>query len=117
MLHLTRVIDKATGCVFVPRTEVGQPPDTVDASHLSSTQRPNTYALMTSAAGAIQGPRSDIRDVQERWIDAREEWDEWEKAQWRKEGLQVQEEAARQTSKIRERNPTRELADGEVRGP
>ncbi|KAI0765184.1 hypothetical protein C8Q74DRAFT_1286805 [Fomes fomentarius] len=116
MLHLTRVIDKATGCVFVPPAEVGQPPDTVDASHLSSTQRPNTYALMTSAAGTIQGPRSDVRDVQERWIDAREEWDEWEKAQWRKEGLQVQEEAARQTTKIRERKPTRALADVEVRG-
>ncbi|KAI8971289.1 hypothetical protein BD414DRAFT_518097 [Trametes punicea] len=103
MLHLTRVIDKATGCVFVPPPTVGQPPDTVDASHLPATQRPNMYSLMTSAAGPIKGPRSDVRDVQERWIDAREEYDAWEKAQWRKEGLQVQEEAARQKSKIRER--------------
>ncbi|RDX41673.1 hypothetical protein OH76DRAFT_1449409 [Lentinus brumalis] len=106
MLHLTHVIDKATGCVFVPPESVGQPPDTVDASDKPSTQRPNTYALMTSAAGQIRGPRSDARDVQERWIDAREEWDAWEKVQWRKEGVQVQEEAARQKSKIRERNPT-----------
>ena len=103
MLHLTHVIDKATGCVFVPPADVGQPPDTVDASHKPSTQRPNTYSLMTSAAGPIRGPRSDARDVQERWIDAKDEYDAWEKAQWRKEGLKVQEEAARQRSKIRER--------------
>ena len=104
MLHLTRVIDKATGCVFVPPAAVGQPEDTVDTSHLPASQRPNTYALMTSAAGAIRGPRADVRDVQERWIDARDEWDAWEKAQWRREGQQVQEEAARQKqSKIRER--------------
>ena len=117
MLHLTRVIDKATGCVFVPRPEVGQPPDTVDASHLPSSQRPNTYALMTAAAGPIHGPRSDIRDVQERWIDAREEWDAWEKAQWRQEGLKVQEEAARQKSKIRERTPGRATVGGEKKEP
>ena len=106
MLHLTHVIDKATGCVFVPPASVGQPPDTVDASDKPSTQRPNTYSLMTSAAGPIRGPRSDVRDVQERWIDARDEWDAWEKTQWRKEGMQVQEEAARQKSKIRERKTT-----------
>ncbi|KAI0747183.1 hypothetical protein C8Q80DRAFT_1179910 [Daedaleopsis nitida] len=105
MLHLTRVIDKATGCIFVPPREVGQPPETIDASHLPATQRPNTYSLMTSAAGAMQGPRADVHDVQERWLDARDEWDAWEKVQWRKEGLKVQEEAARQKSKIRERHP------------
>ena len=115
MLHLTRVIDKATGCVFVPQAQIGQPPDTVDASHLPSTQRPNTYSLMTSAAGPIQGPRSDIRDVQERWIDAREEWDAWEKTQWRKEGMRVQEEAARQKTKIRERGPANSSASEETR--
>ncbi|KAI0360317.1 hypothetical protein OH77DRAFT_1418196 [Trametes cingulata] len=106
MLHLTRVIDKATGCVFVPPPTAGQPPDTVDASHMPATQRPNMYSLMTSAAGPIRGPRSDVRDVQERWIDARDEYDAWEKAQWRKEGLKVQEEAARKKAKIRERTPS-----------
>nr|VWP01040.1 GPN-loop GTPase 3 [Ganoderma boninense] len=85
MLHLTRIIDKATGCIFVPPPSVGQPPDTVDASDKPSSERPNTYSLMTSAAGPIRGPRSDVRDVQER------------------EGQLVQEEAARQKSKIRER--------------
>ena len=105
MLHLTHIIDKATGCIFVPPASVGQPPDTVDASDKPSSDRPNTYALMTSASGPMHGPRSDVRDVQERWIDAREEYDAFEKAQWRREGQLVQEEAARQKSKskIRER--------------
>ena len=79
MLHLAHVIDKATGCIFVPPASVGQPPDTVDASDKPSSDRPNTYALMTSAAGPMHGPRSDVRDVQERWIDAREEYDAFEK--------------------------------------
>ncbi|OJT08270.1 GPN-loop GTPase 2 [Trametes pubescens] len=105
MLNLTRVIDKATGCVFVPPPTTEQPPDTVDASHLPAAQRPNTYSLMSSAAGQMRGPRSDVRDVQERWIDAKDEYDVWEKAQWRKEGLKVQEEAARQKAKIRQRTP------------
>ena len=103
MLHLTHVIDKATGCNFVPPASVGQPPDTIDASDKPTSERPNTYSLMTSAAGPIRGPRSDVRDVQERWVDAREEYDAYEKVQWRREGQLVQEEAARQKSKIRER--------------
>ncbi|KAI0674661.1 hypothetical protein C8Q78DRAFT_1016097 [Trametes maxima] len=110
MLHLTHTIDKATGCVFVPPPAAPQPPDTIDASQMPAAQRPNTYSLMTSAAGPIRGPRSDVRDVQERWIDARDEYDAWEKAQWRKEGLQVQEEAARQKARIRERNPSAKQA-------
>ena len=44
-------------------------------------------------------------DVQERWVDAGEEWDAFEKVQWRKEGEAVRDEAAR-ASKIRERKPT-----------
>ncbi|EJF56546.1 cytoplasmic protein [Dichomitus squalens LYAD-421 SS1] len=106
MLHLTRIIDKATGCVFVPPPTVGQPPDTIDASSKPASERPNTYALMTAAAGPIRGPRADVRDVQERWIDARDEWDAWERKQWRREGELVQEEEARRKSgKIRERTP------------
>jgi len=101
MLHLTRVIDKATGCVFVPPADAKAPPGVVNADAPPS-QRPNIDALLSSAAGPIRGPRSDVRDVQERWIDAKEEWDAWEKVQWRKEGQLVQEEA--QKRKIRERN-------------
>ena len=119
MLHLTRVIDKAVGCVFVPAAANGQPADTVDASHLPASQRPNAYALMTSAAGAPRGLRADVRDVQERWIDARDEWDEWERAQWHREGVRVREEEARQKqqkSKIRERTAGA-ASDGRTAGP
>jgi hypothetical protein len=53
----------------------------------------------------MQGPSSDIRDVQERWLDAREEWDVYEKAQWRREAEIVRNEAVRM-NKIRERKST-----------
>lgn len=46
---------------------------------------------------------SDIRDVQERWIDAKDEWDAYEKMQWRREGEMVQAEESRQKTGIRER--------------
>jgi hypothetical protein len=51
---------------------------------------------------SLKGPGSDIRDIQERWIDAKEEYDAFEKREWRKEGEMVRDEAAR-AGKIRER--------------
>ncbi|KAL0569199.1 hypothetical protein V5O48_012764 [Marasmius crinis-equi] len=103
MLHLTRAIDRATGYVFVPPSDDQAPPGTIDESGGASAARPNSYALFSSAAGPMQGPGSDVRDVQERWIDAREEYDAYEKKQWRKEGEMLRDEAAR--SNIRERKP------------
>ena len=103
MLHLTRAIDRATGYVFVPPQDSKAPPGTMDESDGASTARGNSYALFSSAAGPMQGPASDIREVQERWIDARDEYDAFEKKQWRKEGEMLRDEAAR--SKIRERKP------------
>ena len=99
MLHLTRAIDKATGYVFVPPAGSNRPPDTIDQSNAAAAVRPNTYALFSSAIG---DPASDIRDVQERWIDARDQWDAYEKKEWRKEGEMVRNLAAREC-KIRER--------------
>ena len=103
MLHLMRIVDKATGCVFAPAPDAPQPEGTLEAGDAPPTARPNAYALLSSAAGPVRGPRSDVRDVQERWVDAREDWDAWEKAQWRKEGQMVQEAASK--SKIRQRKP------------
>ncbi|KAI0341418.1 hypothetical protein BDW22DRAFT_1332380 [Trametopsis cervina] len=103
MLHLTRAIDKATGCVFVPPPTAKVPEGAIDPTDVPSSQRPNEYGLLSSAMAPLQGPRSDPRDVQERWIDARDEWDAWEKAQWRREGLLVQEAANK--AQIRERQP------------
>ena len=70
---------------------------------MPGTTRPNAFGLFASAMGPPTGPRSDPRDVQERWVDAREEWDAFEKAQWRKEGLRVQEEA-RKSREQRQKN-------------
>ncbi|KAF9652345.1 hypothetical protein BDM02DRAFT_2936776 [Thelephora ganbajun] len=101
MLHLTRAIDKATGCVFVPPSNAPAPPGTVETSDGAASTRPNAFSLLSTAAGPMHGPRSDIRDVQERWIDAREDYDTWERAQWSREGQLVQEQKARDKIRIR----------------
>jgi len=108
MLHLTRAIDRATGYVFIPPPDSNAPPGTVDTSDASSATRPNSYALFSSAIGPMRGPADDIRDVQERWIDAREQWDAHEKKQWRREGEMVRDEAAR-AGNIRERKPPEDV--------
>jgi GPN-loop GTPase len=79
MLHLMRVVDCATGCVFVPPPDSKVPSGAVDALGAPAVSRPNEFGLLSSAAGQIRGPRSDVREVQERWIDAKEEWDAFEK--------------------------------------
>ena len=107
MLNLTRAIDRATGYVFMPpaaaaaaggtqqqQQEQQQQQATPTADYTSTgpgaesprEALPNAYALMSSAMGPRVGLRSDVRDVQERWVDAREEWDAYERAQWREEG-------------------------------
>ncbi|KAF8500481.1 hypothetical protein F5888DRAFT_1610054 [Russula emetica] len=96
MLNLTRAIDRATGYVFVPPAGSQMPEDDVvrDPSAATSAQ-PNMHALMSSAMGpGPVGLRSDVRDVQERWVDAREEWDAHEKVQWRHEGEALHQAAA-----------------------
>jgi GPN-loop GTPase len=95
MLNLTKAIDRATGYVFIPPADVKAPEGTVDTSDIAGSLRPNTYSLFSSALGSIPGVRGDVRDVQERWIDAKEEWDAYERAQWRQEGQKVQDELAR----------------------
>ncbi|KAG7449075.1 uncharacterized protein BT62DRAFT_1002624 [Guyanagaster necrorhizus] len=109
MTHLSRTIDRVTGYVFVPPVDSPMPPDVVPDQHgLPSSTRPNTYALFSSAINSAGG--YDVKDVQERWIDAKEEWDEWERAMWKKEG-----EAARATNpatgtKLRTRAQAREAS-------
>jgi len=99
MLHLTRAIDRATGYIYVPPTDAPSPADALNPTNTPPSHRPNTYALFSSAAGQLRGPASDIRDVQERWIDARDKWDAFEKIQWRREG-----ELAAKEAKLRERH-------------
>ncbi|KAF9010648.1 cytoplasmic protein [Cyathus striatus] len=83
MLTLTHAIDRATGYVFLPPKTETQPPGTVDDPSLPTSQKPNTYALLSTAAGPM---KRDVHDIQERWIDAREQYDAWERKEWRKEG-------------------------------
>jgi len=101
MLNLTRAIDRATGYVFVPPAGSAPIPEGTaataaerDPSAAPASERPNAYGLTSSAMGPPVGLRSDVRDVQERWVDAREEWDAYEKAQWRREGEALSRAAA-----------------------
>lgn len=96
MLNLTRAIDRATGYVFVPPADAQVPEGAVrhDPSATTMTTRPNASALLSSAMGPrVVGLRSDVRDVQERWVDAREEWDAYERTQWRREGEALRQAA------------------------
>jgi hypothetical protein len=105
MLNLTRAIDRATGYVFLPPTTAGAPPGTAPvAADAPASAHPNAYALLSTAAGPLHGTRSDVRDVQERWVDARGEWDAFERREWRREGEIVREEAEKAKRSIRERS-------------
>ncbi|KAJ3782592.1 hypothetical protein GGU10DRAFT_77175 [Lentinula aff. detonsa] len=83
MVHLMHVVDRATGYVFMPNGG-GGPRGSMDESDKPMSARANEYGLFTSAAGPLRG--NDIGDVQERWVDAKDAWDAYEKKQWRKEG-------------------------------
>ncbi|KAG8730848.1 hypothetical protein FRC11_005652 [Ceratobasidium sp. 423] len=87
MLHLMHTIDRVLGYVFVQA-----PQSNGRAPQAKGTLRPNQDALFTSAMGTLPG--HSIQDIQERWIDSREEYDAWESREWRKEG----EEAAKRES-------------------
>jgi len=94
MLNLTRVIDRATGYVFIPAPDAQPPPDAINQMDNAPDLRPNAHGLFSSAAGPLKGPLSDVRDVQERWIDERDTYDAHEKRQWRKEGETIRDRLA-----------------------
>ncbi|KAG2120532.1 uncharacterized protein F5147DRAFT_756551 [Suillus discolor] len=93
MLHLTRAIDRATGYVFVPPHDAPAPEGTLEASSVPTSMRPNTFSLFSSAAGPMAG---SVGDVQERWVDAREQWDAFERKEWRQEGEMIREARERE---------------------
>ncbi|KAJ4466308.1 cytoplasmic protein [Lentinula aciculospora] len=92
-----------------------QPEGTIDESHKPLSAQPNEYGLFSSAVGPLKnalgnlasgggstGTRFagvkdvyDVRDVQERWLDAKDAWDAYEKREWRKEGEMLRDEVAR----------------------
>lgn len=112
MLHLMRAVDRASGCIFVPPPDAPRPPDALPMNPSESTAHaPNAYALMTSALAPIRGPMSDPRDVQERWVDARDAYEAHEKMKWRQEGEAVRE-LARKYTKESEAGQRKNQADG-----
>ncbi|CED83544.1 Predicted GTPase [Phaffia rhodozyma] len=105
MLHLLKILDKATGYIFIPPTQPssssatdGSPADLFQPSS-SSSRTPNADALFGSIAGRIPG--RDIGDIQERWVDRKEEFDEWEREEWKKEGEEAKRVAAAAVGKRR----------------
>ena len=95
MLNLTRAIDRATGYVFVPPSDAQVPAGAaVPDPAAAGSARPNAHALLSSAMGPRVGLRGDAREVQERWVDAREESGAYERAHWRREGEALRQAAA-----------------------
>lgn len=93
MLHLMRIVDRALGYAFVvdpsATTAALSPPDATP-----EMQRANRHALFSTAAGLFpDAPK--VQDIQERWIDARESYDQWELAEWQKEGTRAATEQRR----------------------
>ena len=111
MLNLTHAIDRASGYVYVPSADAKQPEGTIPTPNADAAARPNAYGLASSAAGKLVGTRSDVRDVQERWIDAREEWDEFEREGWKREG-EAARRAADAVMKEKEAQDARTSAGG-----
>ncbi|KAF6753634.1 cytoplasmic protein [Ephemerocybe angulata] len=106
MMHLMHAIDRANGYVFVPPPDAPAPPGTIDESDAPPSHRPNMMGLFSTAAGPLRDPGSDVRDIQERWVDYKDIYDAHEKKEWRKEGEMLRDAAARNNaSKIRERKP------------
>lgn len=76
MLSIVRLVDKMTGYIFIP------------SGDLEGTNAINTQALFGSAMSSAKltgRAGGDVRDVQERWMDNKEAWDEWEKEEWKRE--------------------------------
>ncbi|KZO92026.1 hypothetical protein CALVIDRAFT_504954 [Calocera viscosa TUFC12733] len=117
MLRLLRVVDNATGYVFAPppgaREATPAAPLAREAQRRSTTG-PNTDALFSSAFSALPG--GDVRDVQERWVDAREEWDEWEREQWAKEGEAVARQKTEEELRERKRQNKESAQGGQDKG-
>lgn len=95
MLHLMRVVDRALGYAFVASDKaLADEPGSGQGSK-SRSDAPNTNALFSSALSAIPNA-PQVRDIQERWIDNKEAYDEWEEGEWRREGVAVAEAKARE---------------------
>ncbi|WWC61193.1 uncharacterized protein I303_103773 [Kwoniella dejecticola CBS 10117] len=76
MMNLVRLVDKMTGYIFIPH-------NSIEGEGEDHTNSINTQALFGSAMGSQS--KNDVRDVQERWLDNKDAYDEYEREQWAKE--------------------------------
>nr|ODN88563.1 cytoplasmic protein [Cryptococcus depauperatus CBS 7841] len=76
MLNIIRTVDKMTGYIFIPS---GVSDGTSAANSEALFGSAMSTAKLTGRAGG------DVRDVQERWLDNKQAWDEWEKQEWQGE--------------------------------
>ena len=70
-MKLLRVLDKVTGHVFIPE---------------SSTGPPGMRDMLSDAMEMRDLDLGDVDDVQDRWVDRRDEYDEMETDAWQGEG-------------------------------
>lgn len=82
MMALTQKIDKMLGYVFLPSTD---PSASDPSTNSSETHVPNP--LLQAAEAVIPGQH--ISDVQERWIDEKEAFDQAEDEGWKEEGRRL----------------------------
>lgn len=76
MLKLLRILDKAIGYAYIPpKSRLSDDEDDEDGEI-----EPSGAGGISELAMALQGMTGiqDVHDVQERWIDNKEVWDEWE---------------------------------------
>lgn len=83
MVHLMRTIDRAVGYAYV--ATVDEMSATISPTGAPRTKVDNRNALFSSAASAFPNTPK-VQDIQERWVDYRDEYDEWETGEWRREG-------------------------------
>lgn len=70
MLNLLRLLDKSIGYAYIPPT----------SNNPSASDVPNSESESDDLATHLRALTGlhDIHDVQERWMDNKEAWDEWE---------------------------------------
>ncbi|WWC69518.1 uncharacterized protein I206_103460 [Kwoniella pini CBS 10737] len=84
MMTLVRLVDKMTGYIFIPHNTIEGDGD--------DTNQINTQALFGSIMSSTT--KNDVRDVQERWLDNKDAYDEYEREQWAHEWEERKKQSA-----------------------
>ncbi|GAA6024098.1 hypothetical protein JCM10207_003164, partial [Rhodosporidiobolus poonsookiae] len=114
MLRLVQVIDQALG--YVPPSLSSLPSATSSSSHSHSHSDPHTHhhTHAPHPSFAQSQPLSNTLHtgtVQEKWVDRRAEWDEYEKGRWEAEGEWAAERATEVSRRRAEEEGRREAGE------